>query len=112
MTKRPVDLIRAIAGGLELTTPSGTTMLDPMARIAQLSVSDDFTQLVYVGGSTFDSTVDNYVGGLEFVPVATPTMKPLKPLLTGVSEVGPVVKQQLFVNAPKADNPGVYLVTY
>jgi hypothetical protein len=112
MTQRLVDGIRAISGGLELTTTTGTTMLDPMARIAQLSVSDDFADVVYVGGSAFDSTVDNYVGGLSFVPVATPTMKPAMPLLTGVSEVGTVVKRQLFVNAPKASKPGVYLVTF
>ncbi len=111
-TQMLVDGIRAISGGLELTTTSGTTMLDAMARVAQLSVSDDFTQLVYVGGSAFDSTVDNFVGGLEVVPVATPTMKPAMPLLTGVSEVGTVVKQQLFVNAPKASKPGVYLVSF
>ena len=54
----------------------------------------------------------NYVGDLEFVAVATPTMKPVKPLLTGVSEVGIVVGKKLFVNAPKADKPGVYFVSY
>ncbi len=106
------DAIRAIVGGLELTTPSGNTTIDPTVRIGQFQLSDDLASLVYVGGTAFDSTIDNYAGGLEFVPVATPSMKPAMPLLTGVSEVGPVVKRALFVNAPKADKPGVYFVNF
>jgi len=112
MSQQLIDAVRNISGGLELTTTSGTTMIDPNARLGQYQISDDFSNLVYVGGSAFDSTVDNYVGALEFVPVATPTMKPAKPLLTGVSEVGPVVKRALFVNAPKASSPGVYFVSF
>ena len=107
-----VDGIRAIVGGLELTTASGNAMVEPSARIGQFVVSDDLQSMVYLSGAAFDSMVDNYVGSLEFVPVATPTMKPMKPLLTGVTEVGTVVGHSVFVNAPKASTPGVYFVTF
>jgi hypothetical protein len=106
------DAIRAIVGGLELTTASGTTAIDPTVRIDQFGFSDDLASLVYIGGGAFDSTVDNYVGGLEFVPVATPTMKPAMSVLAGVTELGSIVKRSLFVNAPKAPTPGVYFVTF
>ena len=106
-----VDGIRNISGALEVSSAAGTSMVDPMARIGQQVLSDDFATLVYVGGSVFDSTVDNYVGVLENVPVATPTMKPTMPLLTGVSEVATIVGKSFFVNAPKASTPGVYFVT-
>ena len=112
MNQKLADAIRAITGGLELTTASATTMIDPMARLGQFQISDDFASLVYVSGSTFDISVDNYVGNLEEVPVAMPTMKPAKPILTGVTEVGSVVKKSLFVNAPKASKPGVYFVSF
>jgi hypothetical protein len=111
-TKQLADATRAIVGGLELTTPSGTTMIDPMTRVGQFQLSDDLQTLVYVGGSTLDPLFDNYVGGLSFVPTATPTMKLAAPILTGVSEVGSVVKKSLFVNAPKAPQPGVYFVSF
>jgi hypothetical protein len=39
-------------------------------------------------------------------------MKPMAPLLVGVSEVGGVVGKKLFVNAPKAATPGVYFVSF
>jgi hypothetical protein len=112
MGKHLADGIRAITGGLELTTPSGTTAIDPAARIGQFQLSDDLASLVYVGGAAFDMTFDNYVGALNWVPTATPTMKLASPLLTGVTEVGSVVKRSLFVNAPKASTPGVYFVSF
>jgi hypothetical protein len=110
--KQLADGIRAIVGALELTSESGTTAIDPAARISQFQLSDDLDSLVYVGGTAFDVTFDNYVGGLSFVPTATPTMKPAAPILAGVTEVGSVVKRSLFVNAPKASTPGVYFVTF
>ena len=110
--KNLVDGIRAITGALELTTSAGNAMVEPMARIGQYQVSDDLMSLVYVSGTTFEMLVDNYVGNLEFVPVAMPAMKPMKPILTGVSEVGTVVKNAGFVNAPKAPTPGVYFVSF
>ena len=106
------DGIRAIAGGLELTTSAGNTMIDPAVRIGQYQVSDDLVSLVYVSGAAYDMAANNYVGSLEAVPVATPTMKPAMPLLTGVTEVGSVVGKSLFVNAPKASTPGVYFVSF
>lgn len=112
MDQRLADTVRAISGGLELTAPGGTAMIDPAARIGQYQVSDDLTSLVYVGGSAFDPVVDNYAGGLEAVPVAMPSMKPAMPILTGVTEVGTVIKHSLFVNAPKAPMPGVYFVNF
>jgi hypothetical protein len=112
MAKQLVDGIRAISGGLELTTPAGTTAIDPAVRIGQYQLSDDLASLVYAGGATFDSVLDNFVGSLSFVPTAMPTMKPAKPILTGVTEVGSVVKRSLFVNAPKASSPGVYFINF
>ena len=111
-SQKLVDGIRAITGGLELTNAAGTVTVDPMARIGQQVISDDFESLVYVGASTFDATVDNYIGALEAVPVATASTKPMAPLLTGVSEVGTVVGKSFFVNAPKAPKPGVYFVSF
>jgi hypothetical protein len=107
-----VDAVRGLAGGLELTSASANSSIDPMVRIGQFALSDDLASLVYVGGSAFDAAFDNYVGGLEFVPTATPSMKPAMPLLAGVTEIGPVVKRSLFVNAPAAAKPGVYFVSF
>ena len=106
------DEVRAIVGGLELTTATGNAMVDPAVRIGQYQVSDDLANIVWVSGGAFDSLVDNYVGSLEWAPVATPSMKPMAPLLTGVTEVGPVAGKKLFVNAPKASTPGVYFVSF
>ncbi len=110
--KHLVDGIRAIVGELEVTTATASTKLDatPMTRIGQFQISDDLQTLVWATSAAFDMTVDNFVGNLTFAPVATPTMQPMKPVLAGVSEVGPVVGKQLFVNAPKASTPGVYFV--
>ena len=33
-------------------------------------------------------------------------------MLTGVSELGPIINRSLFVNAPTATTAGVYFVTY
>jgi hypothetical protein len=107
-----VDGIRNISGALELTTPTGTTAIDPSVRIGEYGISDDLSSLVYVGGAAYDMVLGNWFGSLSFVPTAMPTMKPAKPLLTGVTEVGSVVKRSLFVNAPKAATPGVYFVTF
>jgi hypothetical protein len=106
------DAVRAIVGGLELTTSAGNTMIDPTVRIGQYQVSDDLQSLVYISGGAYDAMADNYVGSLEFVPVDMPTMKPAMPILTGVTELGSVVKRSLFVNAPKAPAPGVYLINF
>ena len=106
------DEIRAIVGGLELTTAAGNAMVDPTVRIDQFQVSDDLANLVWVSGGAFDATVDNYVGSLEWAPVAMPSMKPMAPLAIGVSEVGTVIGKKLFVNAPKASTPGVYFVSF
>jgi len=106
------DEIRAIVGGLELTTAAGNAMVDAATRIDQYQVSDDLANLVWVSGSAFDATVDNYVGSLEWAPVAMPSMKPMAPLVIGVSEVGTVIGKKLFVNAPKASTPGVYFVSF
>jgi hypothetical protein len=110
--QRLADEIRAIVGGLELTTATGNAMVEATARIGQFQVSDDLQNLVWVSGAAFDSLVDNYVGSLEWAPVATPSMKPMAPVLVGVSEVGSVVGKKLFVNAPKASTPGVYFVSF
>jgi hypothetical protein len=106
------DEIRAIVGGLELTTAAGNAMVEATVRLEQFQVSDDLQSLVWVSGAAFDSVVDNYVGSLEWAPVAMPSMKPMAPLLAGVTEVGSVVGKKTFVNAPKAATPGVYFVSF
>ena len=106
------DAVRSIVGGLELTMAAGNTMIDPTVRVGQYQVSNDLQSLVYVSGGVYDATANNYVGSLEFVPVDMPTMKPAMPILTGVTELGSVVKRSLFVNAPKAVPPGVYLINF
>jgi len=111
--KHLVDGIRAITGGLELTTANNNfATVEPSARIGQFELSDDLKSVVFISGAAFDMLVDNYVGSLKTAPVMDPTLAPVKPLLTGVSELGGVVQGAGFVNAPKADKPGVYFVKY
>jgi hypothetical protein len=112
MDQKLADAVRAIVGGLELTTSAANTMIDPTVRLGQYQVSDDLQSLVYISGGAYDAMANNYVGSLEFVPADMPTMKPAMPILTGVTELGSVVKRSLFVNAPKAPTPGVYLINF
>ena len=103
----------ATVGALALTSNGGggDTAVDPSVRIGQFAVGDDQKSLVFIGGVAFDTASGNYVGSLYQADVATPTIKSAA-LLTGVSEMGPVVSRSLFVNAPKASTPGVYFVKF
>ncbi len=53
----------------------------------------------------------NYVGKL-YTDSTTVDTGIVAPMLTGVSELGPVSNRALFVNAPKATPAGVYYVKY
>ncbi|MDB4970510.1 MAG: hypothetical protein JWN44_6199 [Myxococcales bacterium] len=112
--KKLVDAAPALVGALGLTTSAGggDTTVDPATRQGQFAVSDDQKSLVYIGGVAFDAVIDNYVGALARVAVSAPSMTLKEPLLTGATEIGPVVGTTLFCNAPKASTPGVYFVNF
>ena len=48
---------------------------------------------------------------LAFIAARAPSMK-VDGMLTGVSELGPIINRSLFVNAPTATMAGVYFVKY
>jgi hypothetical protein len=111
--KKLVDASDAVVGALALATSGGAgeTMIDPSVRGGQFAISDDQQSLVYIGGVAFDPLIDNYVGKLGRVATASPSTAG-KPLLEGVSEIGPVAGTTFFCNAPKASTAGVYFVKF
>jgi hypothetical protein len=72
---------------------------------------DDGRTAAFVTGATFNATAGNYVGSLAFIAARAPSMK-VDGMLTGVSELGPIISRSLFVNAPTATMAGVYFVKY
>ena len=73
--------------------------------------ADDGRTAAFVTGGTWNATANNYVGSLSLIAARLPSMK-IDGMLTGVSELGPIVNRSLFVNAPTATTAGVYFVKY
>jgi hypothetical protein len=108
----PVDKSQANRGALAVGASSSTRarVVDDNVHSGVFEFSDDGRLLVFAGGATWSDTASNYVGGLHVMDATTATAGPT--LLGGVSELGTVAKRTLYVNAPAADPPGVYLVRY
>ena len=71
---------------------------------------DDPRTAAFVTGRDVQRHRAHYVGALAFLATRQPSMK-IDGMVTGVSELGPIVNRSLFVNAPTAATAGVY-VTY
>lgn len=104
----------AIYGGLAWADYTGAAeiALDAKAHAGTFAfAADDGRTAAFVTGATFNATAGNYVGSLALIAARLPSMK-VDGMLTGVSELGPIVNRSLFVNAPTATMAGVYFVKY
>ena len=112
-TSSSLDGARALVGALELTTASGNDRRS-IRRCASASSSCPTICCRWSMSAAPPSTRPSTTTSARCASstTATPTMKAPAPISTGVSEVGPVVKRSLFVNAPKAPTPGVYFVNF
>jgi hypothetical protein len=94
------------------STGAAAVALDAKVHAGTFSfAADDGRTAAFVSGATFDATAGNYVGALKLLAARAPSMA-VDGMLTGVSELGPIVGRALFVNAPTATTAGVYYVTY
>jgi hypothetical protein len=110
----PIDGSPAIFGALSWEDyTSGTPVaLDAKVHAGTFGFAlDDGRTAAFVTGATWDATAVNYVGALSFLAARAPSMK-VDGMLTGVSELGPIINRSLFVNAPTAAMAGVYFVKY
>ncbi len=73
--------------------------------------SNDGYAIAAVKDVVWSSDVLNYVGKLEIQPTLFDIAQVYQ-ALDGVSEIGPIVDRQVFVNAPTAAKPGVYFIKY
>jgi hypothetical protein len=108
----PVTGVFPITGALGYTGSDTTaeSSLDTAVHMGSFEFSDDLLFLIYAGGAAWNATAINYVGTLKIYDAPAGTTATTT--LTGVSEVAPVSKRSLFVNAPTAATAGVYKVTY
>ena len=74
--------------------------------------SDDGYDVVYASKMVWDDTALNYVGDLQIS--ATVIDRPgARPVLDGVSEIGPVRDRGFFLSAPtNSTHPGIYFIEY
>ena len=132
---QPLDQGATLLGGLAFaSSESGAadTLLDAHVRAGDFRLGDDDRALVYIGGESLVMTpppdggftvvrhggrgsvkplYSTYSGTLGAIDTSAPSMK--RPAgLAGVSELGRIRGRSLFVNAPRADTPGVYFITY
>ncbi len=97
--------------GFDDNTGAAEVALDPKVAAAGFAFSDDGRDAVYLTGATWNMAANNYVGSLAFLATRAPSMK-IDGMLTGVTELGPIINRSLFVNAPAATTAGVYYVKY
>jgi hypothetical protein len=113
-TNSTIDGSPAIYGALSFYDNNGgaAVALDAKVHAGTYSfAADDGRTAAFVTGATFNATAGNYVGALSLIAARLPSMK-VDGMLTGVSELGPIVNRSLFVNAPTATMAGVYFVKY
>ena len=113
-TNAPIDGSLPAYGTLVWNDYTGAAAVTFDAKVHQGAFSfaaDDGRTAAFVTGATWNATASNYVGSLAFVAARLPSMK-VDGMLTGVSELGPIVNRSLFVNAPTATMAGVYFVKY
>jgi hypothetical protein len=103
------SVVGALAFGPSMLGPEG--VLNPTVHDGTWRFSDDGYILAYAGDATWDDTAMNWVGKLVLQPTVVDT-RPLEPNLTGVAELGPVVKRQMFVSAPRNAKPGIYFIAF
>ncbi|HXU73899.1 MAG TPA: hypothetical protein VN947_31480 [Polyangia bacterium] len=93
-------------------TGGAAVALDAKVHAGTFSFAlDDGRTAAFVSGATFNATAGNYVGALKRIAARAPSMT-VDGMLSGVSELGPIVGRALFVNAPTATTAGVYYVKY
>jgi hypothetical protein len=110
----PIDGSSAVYGALSFEDYTGGAAVTLDAKVHQGAFGfalDDGRTAAYVTGGTWNATALNYVGALAFIAARSPSMK-VDGMLTGVSELGPIINRSLFVNAPTATTAGVYFVKY
>ena len=109
-----IDGSPTVYGALTWDDYTGGASVTLDAKVHQGSFGfalDDGRTAAFVTGATFNATAGNYVGSLAFIASRAPSMK-VDGMLTGVSELGPIINRSLFVNAPTATMAGVYFVKY
>ena len=114
MTNTPIDGSPAITGGLAWADYTGAAelALDTTVHAGAFGFAlDDGRTAAFVTGAAWNAAAGNYVGSLAFIAARQPAMK-VDGMLTGVSELGPIIGRALFVNAPTAATAGVYYVKY
>jgi hypothetical protein len=104
---RPV--VGALAYGPELGKPE--LVLNTKVHVGQYQFSDDGYLILYVGDVQYQTSAFNYVGSMHLFQTNN-NIGPVIPMLDGVAELGPIVERTLFVSAPGATVPGMYLVKY
>jgi hypothetical protein len=111
---KPIDGSPAVTGKLTWVdyTGAAATTLDATVHAGAFGfAADDGRTAAFVTGAAFNATAHNYVGALKFLAAKAPSMA-VDGMLTGVSELGPIINRSHFVNAPTATTAGVYFVTY
>ncbi|HEX9102604.1 MAG TPA: hypothetical protein VF997_10385, partial [Polyangia bacterium] len=113
-TNTPINGSPAVYGALSWEDYTGAASIALDAKVHQGAFGfalDDGRTAAFVTGATWNATATNYVGSLAFIAARLPSMK-VDGMLTGVSELGPIIGRSLFVNAPTATMAGVYFVKY
>jgi hypothetical protein len=106
-SSRPV--VGALAFGQGLGQPE--VAIDPAVQAGRHQFTDDGRIIVYVGSAQYSAKSFNYVGKLQLFQTQFNT-QPDVPMLDGVSELGPIGDRAMFVSAPAAPTPGIYLVKF
>jgi hypothetical protein len=109
----PIDGSKAVVGALAYGPAIRSTeaVLNSMVHSSAFAFSDDGYALLYAADAAYNSTARNYTGNLMLFETVL-DINPSIPMLTGVSELGPIVSRTLYVNAPVAPTPGIYLVKF
>ncbi len=80
-------------------------------QAGQFQFSDDGYVLLYVSDAQYQAKAFNFVGTLHLAQTNN-NIGPVVPMLTGVSEMGPISERGVFVAAPGAATPGMYFVKF
>jgi hypothetical protein len=108
----PVDGSRPLVGALGLgsSTQLSETHIDAAVHTGMFELGSLGHVAVFASGAKWDAVARNYVGTLKILEVGSDEAARDAQIL--VSELGPVDNHALFVNAPTATPPGVYVVKF
>jgi hypothetical protein len=111
--KRLMNGGRAIVGGLAFGPKLGSpeAQIDPAVHTGTFSFSDDGFTLAYASGATWSDQALNYVGTLQLFPTVI-DIGIKTPMLTSVSEIGPIFSRSFFALAPDNATPGLYFINF